>query len=65
MSKIPSNWHNCATCAHWCGYVQPDSFRMFVEFDPSERATCAGGGFNLAQMQPMSSCGSWEPRFGR
>ena len=65
MSKIPSNWHNCTTCAHWCGNAMPDPFCAFVEFDSNERARCAGGGFNLAQMNAMASCGSWVQRFRR
>ena len=65
MSKIPSNWHNCATCAHWCGNVTPDPFCAFVEYDSRERARCAGGCFNLADTNAMASCGSWEQRFRR
>ena len=65
MSKIPSDWHVCATCAHWCGNTMPDPFRAFVEYDPNERSRCAGGGFNMGQMTAMASCGSWVQRFRR
>lgn len=65
MQTIPSNWHNCATCAHWCGNAMPDNFCAFVTFDPKETARCAGGGWNLAQKQGMHSCSSWVQRFTR
>lgn len=63
--SLPSNWKNCATCSRWCGRQIPDAFNANVKFDPNEKAKCAGGGFNGAQMGPMSSCGKWEQRFKR
>lgn len=62
MTKIPSNWRNCATCSNWCGYATSDFFHQFVEYDPDERALCTGG-FQGCMMQPLSSCGEWDQRF--
>lgn len=64
MSKIPSDWHNCATCTHWCGNVSADYFGKWVEFDSSERARCVGGGFRGCDMSPMATCSKWDQRFG-
>lgn len=67
MSKqrIPVDWKNCATCTHWCGEKNPDMFCQYVEFDDSERARCACGGFFNAQVQGMGSCPKWNPQFRR
>lgn len=61
--KIPSNWRNCATCTHWCGKKNPDMFCTFVEFDTSEQARCACGGFNNAKMPGLGTCPKWNPQF--
>lgn len=63
MASIPSNWKNCATCSHWCGKQTPDVFCANVQYDQNERARCAGGGFNGAQMSGLSTCNKWEQRF--
>ena len=62
-STIPADWHNCATCTHWCGYTKPDPFCKFIEYDTSDRGRCAGGGFNMMDMPPMATCSKWERRF--
>lgn len=64
MSNIPTNWHNCATCSHWCGHAKPNFFCTFVEVDTNEKALCAGGGFRNCNMSAMASCQDWERRFG-
>ena len=63
MATIPSNWKICATCSHWCGRQSPDAFCKNVHYDSNERAKCAGGGFNGAQMTPMATCSKWVQRF--
>ena len=63
MQKLPSNWKICATCSHWCGKQTPDVFCSYVEFDQNERAKCAGGGFNGAQMNGTASCNKLVQRF--
>ena len=60
---VPSDWCICATCSHWCGRTSSDYWCKWVEFDNSEMARCAGGGFNGANMQPMASCTRWDQRF--
>lgn len=61
-SKIPSDWHNCATCSNWCGSATSDFFRKWVEFDRNEKGLCVGG-FRGCEMQPMASCGQGDQRF--
>lgn len=63
VNKLPSDWHICATCSHWCGHTSSDPWCEWVEFDSTERARCAGGGFNGGYMSAMASCGSWDQRF--
>lgn len=62
-NKIPSNWKNCATCSHWCGWKNPDAFCSFVEFDMDEKARCAGGGFNNAKTSGLQNCSKWTQQF--
>lgn len=64
-NKLPTNWKNCATCVHWCGKQTPNPTMLFVEYDTSERAKCAGGGFNGANMGGTATCGKWQQRFKR
>ena len=65
MARVPSDWHVCATCAHWCGNTSSDFWCQWVDYDNNEVARCAGGGFNGGRMQPMASCTSWVQRFRR
>ena len=62
-NKVPSDWRICATCSHWCGRTSSDFWCKWVEFDNTERARCAGGGFNGCPMQGMASCTHWDQRF--
>lgn len=62
-NKIPANWKNCATCAHWCGNQHPDKLCVMVEYDVNERARCAGGGFNNTQTTGLQTCREWKQRF--
>jgi len=63
--KIPARWKNCATCTQWCGQKNPDMFCQFVEFDNSEQARCAGGGFNNVRTQGMGTCPKWHGQYER
>ena len=62
-NKIPSNWKNCATCSHWCGRKNPDVFCKFVEYNTDEKARCAGGGYNGAEMSGLATCSKWTQQF--
>lgn len=63
MTSIPTSWKNCATCTHWTGYVVPNVFGTYVEFDNSERAKCINGGFRNCPMSGMQTCNQWEGRW--
>lgn len=62
-TKVPADWKRCATCSHWCGRKEPDVLCKWVEYDPDERARCAGGGFREAKMAGQQSCSQWTPQY--
>lgn len=62
-NRIPSYWHNCATCTRWCGWTSTDFFRRWVEYETHGTGRCAGGRFNGLDMPGLSSCPDWERRF--
>ncbi len=62
-NRIPSYWHNCATCSRWCGHISTDFFRRWVEYETYGTGRCAGGRFNGLDMPGLSSCNDWEQRF--
>ena len=62
-STLPSNWKICATCVHWIGKQEPNVFCNQVTFEDSERARCAGGGWNNMQKGARDSCAKWCQRF--
>ena len=62
-SKIPSNWHNCATCTRWCGWTSTDFFRQWVEYETHGTGRCAGGVYNGVETPGLSSCNKWEQRY--
>ncbi len=64
-SSKPSNWKICATCTHWCGKQIPNIFLTHVEYESTERARCAGGGFDRCDRPADSTCPKWEQRFKR
>ena len=60
MKSIPSSWRNCCTCEFWAGSRRPSAFRNMSEYVIYTKGECAGGGYNRAMMDGLSSCGRWK-----
>lgn len=46
----------CATCEHWMGARQIESFSRTVKTQQNTQGICYGGGFNHLSMNAMASC---------
>ena len=59
-STLPGSFRVCATCSLWGGARSTDPLRNYSIFELDQTGRCLGGGFNMAQMNPNATCGSWE-----
>jgi hypothetical protein len=59
QNSLPPSFKVCATCALWGGARGTDPLRNYSIFESDQSGQCLGGGFNMAQMNPTASCGSW------
>lgn len=60
VNRLTSSFKVCATCALWAGSRGTDGCNTLSVFEQNQKGKCCGGGFNQAQMSPMSSCGKWQ-----
>lgn len=63
MTKYPSSWKQCATCAFWTGPRQCGTFNQDVAVDSgSTQGKCAipSGGWKGQQRQASSTCSDYK-----
>lgn len=59
--SVPSDWRRCATCTNWTGWVRPDAFCHFIQYDDSEVAMCAYLRCNYPG--GAAACSHYQPRW--
>jgi len=59
-NRLPPSFRACATCALWGGTRTSDPLRTNAIYESDQTGRCMGGSFNMGEMNPLASCGSWE-----